>query len=368
MRKPTLPALYAAELARHGYEPDPSQRQAVERLEALRLELKRSAAARRSLAARVRSRMGRAGGPKATPGIYLWGGVGRGKTFLMDLFESCAPVPARRAHFHHFMRDVTERLNGLRETPDPLGQVADQLAGEARLICLDELYVSDVANAMIMAALLEALHDRGVTLVYTSNTPPGGLYPGGLQRQRFLPAIALLEQQNEIIHLDGGRDYRLRQLQRAPLYVSTSTYDADVLLQQRFAAIAGRDGEPGGTLDIDGRPIPVRRRTHDVVWFDFAALCDGPRSVNDYIEIARSFHTVVVSGVPRFGPARDDEARRFIGLVDEFYDRGVKLVVSADAPPDDLYHGQRLAFEFQRTSSRLTEMQSHLYLERPHRP
>ncbi len=285
----------------------------------------------------------------------------------MDLFHATAGVPAQRTHFHRFMHDVHARLNALRDRTDPLGQIATDVAAAGRVVCFDELHVSDIADAMILAGLFEALVTRGVTLVFTSNTPPDGLYPGGLQRQRFLPAIALIERHTEVVNVDAGRDYRLRQLERAPLYVSTRTYDADVLLAQRFEAIAGRGGE-AGSIEIDGRSIPVRSRTHDVIWFDFAALCSGPRSTSDYIEIARGFHTVVLSGVPRFDPTRDDEARRFIALVDELYDRGVKLVVSAEGPPADLYHGQRLAFEFQRTASRLAEMQTHGYLERAHRP
>jgi cell division protein ZapE len=301
-------------------------------------------------------------------GIYLWGGVGRGKTFLMDLFHANLAVPARRTHFHRFMHEVHARLRELRELPDPLQQVARDVAADCRVLCFDELYVTDVADAMILAGLFGALVEAGVTLVITSNAAPRDLYRDGLQRQRFVPAIELIERQTDVINVDGGTDYRLRQLERAPLFISTRTYDADRLLAQRFEAIAGDPGDAGGTLEVEGRDIAVRQRHAGVIWFDFDALCAGPRSQADYIEIARSFHTVVISGVPRFDASRDDEARRFISLVDEFYDRGVKLVASADGPLISLYQGERLAFEFQRTASRLTEMQTHAYLERPHRP
>jgi cell division protein ZapE len=340
---------------------------AVERLDALRRALENAARDERSLRRRLRARLGGATRP-AVRGAYLWGGVGRGKTFLMDLFHASLAVPARRTHFHRFMHDVHGRLRELRDQTDPLRHVAGDVAAGCRVLCFDELYVTDVADAMILAGLFGALVEAGVTLVITSNAAPRDLYRDGLQRQRFVPAIELIERNADVINVDAGTDYRLRQLERAPLYISTKTYDADRLLAQRFEAIAGDAGEAGGVLEVEGREIPLRQRHVGVVWFDFAALCDGPRSQADYIEIARSFHTVVISGVPRFDAARDDEARRFISLVDEFYDRGVKLVASAEGPPTSLYQGERLAFEFQRTASRLTEMQTHAYLERPHRP
>jgi cell division protein ZapE len=293
--------------------------------------------------------------------------VGRGKTFLMDLFHGCLRVPARRTHFHRFMHEVHARLREKRDLADPLGRVAAEIAASCRVICFDELFVSDVADAMILAGLFEGMIGAGCTMLFTSNSPPRELYRDGLQRQRFLPAIALIERHTLVLNVDGGTDYRLQQLERAPLYLSTGTHDADAMLAQRFEAIAGQAGEAGGSIEIESRQIPVRRRADGVVWFGFAALCGGPRSQADYIEIARLYHTVVVSGVPRFGPSQNDEARRFISLVDEFYDRGVKLVVSAEAPPSDMYHGERLAFEFARTASRLAEMQTHAYLERPHR-
>jgi cell division protein ZapE len=299
--------------------------------------------------------------------VYLWGGVGRGKTFLMDLFQANAGVTARREHFHRFMKEVHARLHELRDIPEPLIHVAAAIGGDARVLCLDELYVSDIADAMILAGLFDAFVQQGVVLVCTSNTPPGGLYRDGLQRARFLPAIALLERHTRVIHVDAGIDYRLRQLEKAPLYFDSAASDIEDRMQQRFEAIAGNPGVAGEMLAIEGRSIATRRAAPDVVWFEFAAICDGPRSQSDYVEIARDFHTVLVSGVPLFDGTSENQARRFIALIDELYDRNVKLAVSATAPPEDLYRGERLQFEFERTRSRLVEMQSHEYLARPHK-
>jgi cell division protein ZapE len=361
----TLQQAYHEALRRHGHLADPSQEHAVARLEDLRLRLESAHGRRAGWRGRMRRLTG--GEPEPVRGLYLWGGVGRGKTFLMDLFRSQLAVPARREHFHRFMKEVHARLHGLRETADPLPRVAAELAGEARVLCLDELYVSDIADAMLLAGLIGGFVERGVALVFTSNAPPAELYRDGLQRARFLPAIALVERCTEVVNLDAGIDYRLRQLERAPLYVDSADPFADAALALRFEEIAGEPGAPGGTLEVEGRAIRTRRRAADVAWFDFEALCGGPRSASDYVEIARDFHTVFVSGVPLFETAHDDSARRFIALVDEFYDRCVKLVVSAAAPPEALYAGERLAFEFERTRSRLVEMQTHDYLVRSHR-
>jgi cell division protein ZapE len=284
----------------------------------------------------------------------------------MDLFRAHLEVPSRRDHFHRFMKDVHARLRQLRDVESPLEQVAAEIARDVRVLCLDELFVSDIGDAMLLSGLFAALVERGVTLVFTSNAPPSELYRDGLQRSRFLPAIALIERCTE--NVDAGHDYRLRQLEKAPLYLDASDPFVDDSLALRFAEIAGAAGEPGGSLEVEGRPIAVRSRCADVIWFDFDALCAGPRGTADYVEIARDFHTVLVSRVPAFDASMDDPARRFIALVDEFYDRSVKLVVSAEAPPEQLYRGERLAFEFERTRSRLAEMQTHEYLARPHRP
>jgi cell division protein ZapE len=361
---------YRRALAVHGYAPDPAQERAVARLEDLRRRLQLAERHERGILARLRTRFSGEPARTAVRGLYLWGGVGRGKTFLMDLFQASLGMPSRRSHFHRFMHDVHDRLRDLRELEieDPLDRVAADLAQETRVLCFDELYVADIADAMLLSGLFGGLVQRGVSLVFTSNVPPQGLYRDGLQRARFLPAIDLLERCTEVLELDAGTDYRLRQLERAPLYVDLADPQANALLGARFEAIAGEPGAAGGTIEVEHRPIPVVRRGSNVAWFEFAALCEGPRSQADYIEIARQFHTVVVSGVPVFVGGRDDPARRFVALVDELYDRGVKLVVSAAAPANALYRGERLAFEFQRTASRLTEMQSHEYLARPHRP
>jgi cell division protein ZapE len=362
-RHGTLQQAYHESLHRHGYRPDAAQEHAVARLDDLRRRLEARHAGKAGWLGRLRGAGRRDAG--AVRGLYLWGGVGRGKTFLMDLFHAGLGLPARRHHFHRFMKDVHARLGQLRDREDPLPQVAAEIAAEARVLCLDELYVGDIADAMILAGLFTALDARGVTLVFTSNAPPADLYRDGLQRGRFLPAIALIERCTEAINVDAGQDYRLRQLEKAPLYLDDDEF-ADATLALRFEEIAGEAGQPGGTIGIEGRQIPVRRSSAEVVWFDFDAICNGPRSSSDYVEIARDYHTVFVSGVPVLADGSNDPARRFIALVDEFYDRNVKLVLSAAAPPDTLYRGERLAFEYQRTRSRLVEMQTHEYLARPH--
>ena len=363
----TLQQAYHESLQRHGHQADASQLQAVARLDDLRSRLAQAHAVKSGWFRRL-SRRWSAPAPAPVRGIYLWGGVGRGKTFLMDLFRAHLDVPSRRDHFHRFMKDVHGRLRQLREVENPLEQVAAEIGRDARVLCLDELFVSDIADAMLLSGLFAALVEQGVTLLFTSNAPPSELYRDGLQRSRFFPAIALLERSTETVNVDAGFDYRLRQLEKAPLYLDAADPFVDDSLALRFEEIAGAAGEPGGSLEVEGRPIPVRSRCVDVIWFEFDALCAGPRGTADYVEIARDFHTVLVSGVPVFGAGTDDPARRFIALVDEFYDRNVKLVVSADAPPERLYRGERLAFEFERTRSRLAEMQTHEYLARPHRP
>ncbi len=362
-----LALAYHASLHRHGYRPDHAQLRAIAKLENLRHDLEKLTPAGRGWLERLLpGRRAAASGPLR--GLYLWGGVGRGKTFVMDLFHASLTVPARREHFHRFMKDVHARLGSLQHVADPLSLVASGIAAEARVLCLDELFVSDIADAMILSGLFAALDAEGVVLVFTSNTPPESLYRDGLQRARFLPAIALIERRCEVVSVDAGTDYRLRQLEKAPLYFDSGADGTDAGLEERFEAIAGTAGTSGGSLEIEGRAIPVLRQSQDVAWFDFAAICEGPRGTADYVEIARDFHTVFVSGVPVFDLQRENEARRFIALVDEFYDRAVKLVLSAAAAPDALYRGDRLHFEFERSRSRLAEMQSHAYLARPHRP
>jgi cell division protein ZapE len=266
------------------------------------------------------------------------------------------------------MHDVHAQLKSLPRQRNPLQQVAASFASRARVICLDELFVSDIADAMILGGLFRHLIEQGVALVITSNVPPKLLYRDGLQRQRFLPAVALLENHTEAVGVDGAIDYRLRQLTQAAIYLPGDAADAGERLYQIFEDLADGPGDAGGTLMIAGRPIDFVRESENVIWFEFKALCDGPRSQTDYIELAREYQAVIVANVPVFGPGNENAARRFIALVDEFYDRGVKFIASAAASPDALYRGQRLQFEFQRTASRLAEMQTREYLAREHRP
>jgi len=327
--------------------------------------------ARRSLIARgLQYLPGSRTGKEPLRGLYIWGGVGRGKTFLVDEFFAELPIrEKRREHFHRFMQDVHAGLRRHRNLPSPLGRVAADLAARARLLCIDEFVVGDVADAMVLATLLDALFAQGVTLVATSNLPPSELYRGGLQRERFLPAIALIEKHCRAMELDAGVDYRLRQLERATLFLGPAVADAEARLAQEFERLADGPGEKDLRVQVEGRPVRARREAEDVVWFDFREICEGPRSTADYIEIARCYHTVFVSRVPVMDSGGEDAARRFIAMVDEFYDRGVKLILSAAAEePGALYGGDRLAFDFRRTASRLVEMQGRKYLAKPHRP
>jgi len=359
---------YRRALAERHFQADPAQLVAVGKLAQLRQRL---LAAGRLPPAWLPRWLGACAGRAArTPvkGLYLWGDVGRGKTWLMDLFcASLPPALVRRRHFHRFMHDVHRRLARLRRRRAPLELVAAELARAAPVLCLDELQVADIADAMILGGLFAGLFRHGVTLVATSNVAPADLYRDGLQRARFLPAIALLEQHLEVLHLEGDCDYRLRQLTQAGVYLPAGAPDTRARLAALFDELAGHDARHGGSIEIEGRRIAVVRASAAVVWFEFAALCATPRSQEDYIEIAREYRAVIVSGVPVLDAAHEDEARRFIALVDELYDRNVTLVVSAAAPPAALYRGERLAALFARTASRLTEMQSEQYLQREHR-
>jgi len=302
-------------------------------------------------------------------GLYMWGGVGRGKTFLMDLFvESLPDGAAVRMHFHRFMREVHRALTAHAGAANPLQLVADEFAEQGSVLCFDEFFVSDIGDAMILAEVLAALFQRGVALVATSNVEPQHLYENGLQRRRFLPAIDLLHRHTKVLNVDGGIDHRLRVLEQAEIYHVPLDAAAQASLADSFRRIAAKEAVANDhALRIEGRDIMARSCAEGVVWFDFLALCDGPRSQNDYIELAQLFHTVLVSDVPQFTTKSEDQARRFISLVDEFYDRAVKLILSAQADVHELYQGERLAFEFERTQSRLLEMRSREYLAREHR-
>jgi cell division protein ZapE len=345
-------ALYRQNLGKRGFVSDPAQWRAVERLQRLYEEWsdykdRRSNALKRLLVK-----------PPLPKGVYLWGPVGRGKSFLMDAFFLCVPlVRKRRVHFHHFMREIHRELDELKGSEDPLAEVAAQTARRYRLICFDEFHVSDIADAMILGRFLEQAIERGVQFVMTSNYAPSRLYPDGLQRERFLPAIELIEQRLDVVAVDNGTDYRRLKVEKLKVY----HVGGDAPLEQIFAELKDVE-EEHQPLDVEGRVIPYRKRAGGLVWFDFATLCGGPRSYADYVDLARRFHTVMLSGVPRMTPKESDAARRFTWLVDVLYDDRVNLVVAAEAEPEALFAAGEQAAEFQRTVSRLYEMQSVEYL------
>lgn len=310
------------------------------------------------------------GNSQAVQGLYLWGGVGRGKTYLMDLFFHALPGTRKmRMHFHRFMLMVHKRLNAAKGRRDPLVHVARRIAKDVDVICFDEFFISDIGDAMILANLMDALFAAGVTLIATSNIEPDRLYENGLQRGKFIPAIGLIRSHCAVLNVDGGVDYRLRSLDKAPVFHFPLNVASARALETLFAELTrGLHVESGKRLDIQERKVGTLAWSEGLVWFDFEVLCGGPRSAADYIEIARQYHTVLVSGVPVFQENMEDKARRFITLVDEFYDHGVKLVMSAAADLPDLYRGADLQFPFARTCSRLVEMQTREYLGSPHRP
>jgi cell division protein ZapE len=363
-----LRQLYTAQARVRGFTSDEAQVAALARLQALRERLLAAAPQPGVALPRWLGTLLRRAPPEPVRGLYLWGSVGRGKTWLMDLFCASLPRPlVRRRHFHRFMHEVHQHLGRLQHQLAPLEHVARGIARDARVLCLDELYVTDIGDAMILGGLFAALFRRGVTLVATSNVAPQELYKDGLQRQRFLPAIALLERHLEVVRLGGSTDYRLRQLTAAGTYLRSDAPEAGARLAALFMQLTEHDTAASGAIEIAGRAIPVVRAGSGVAWFSFAALCAGARSTEDYIEIAREYQSVMLAEVPVFDGAHEDEARRFIALIDELYDRNVKLVISAAAAPAELYRGERLGALFARTASRLTEMQSAEYLARGHR-
>jgi cell division protein ZapE len=359
--------LYQASLERRGFVADESQQRAIERLQRLYEEwtaykARRSNALKRALVK-----------PPLPRGVYLWGAVGRGKSFLMDAFYLCVPlVRKRRVHFHHFMREVHRELAELASVADPLAVVAERTARRYRLVCFDEFHVSDIADAMILGRFLERVMAQGVEFVMTSNYHPDDLYPNGLQRERFQPAIDLLKARLDVVEVDGGRDYRRLKMERLRVYHAGPA--AEAVLAGIFEELKDVEDEKQ-PLDVEGRRIPYRKRAGGLVWFDFAALCGGPRSYADYVDLAQRFHTVLLSGVPRMSARNADAARRFTWLVDVFYDDRVKLFIGAEAPPDGLFVGQEDAggglrtavAEFARTASRLAEMQTAEYLQQQRR-
>ncbi len=366
-------AIYQQDLQREGFVADAAQAEAVALLQALyeRLVAREDATHSGGWINQWRALWKPNHPPAPLAGLYLWGGVGRGKTYLMDVFYDSLPLQKKmRTHFHRFMRRVHAELTLLKGQKNPLDQIAAKLADEASIICFDEFFVTDITDAMLLGNLLRALFERGVVLVATSNIAPDGLYANGLQRERFLPAIALLNRHTQVVNVDGGVDYRLRVLQQASLYYSPLNSETARKMEMCFLRLMGQGHHCREQVDllIEGRQIRAQKEWEDLVWFDFRAICDGPRSQHDYIVLAKEYHTVMVSGVPSLGAANDDQARRFIYLVDEFYDRGVKLIISAAQPIESLYVQGKLNFEFARTQSRLLEMQSEAYLQAPHKP
>jgi cell division protein ZapE len=347
---------YTAELASRGYHSDPAQLHAVAALDRCASEWAGYKDQRSNAFKKLINR------PDIPRGVYMYGGVGRGKSFLMDCFYSAVPIVRKtRLHFHEFMREVHRELADLKGTPNPLDELGRRMAKRYRLLCFDEFHVADITDAMILHRLLSALFDNGVGFVTTSNFKPDDLYPGGMHRDRILPAIALLNERLEVISVDNGTDYRRRTMQQVKLYHMPLGSQADAEMDEAFNKLAeSHDEDP--VLHIEAREIRARRKAGGVVWFDFKTLCGGPRSQNDYLEIATQFHTVLLSDVPHMPVRMASEARRFTWLVDVLYDRRVKLIMSAEVVPEALYTDGPLAHEFPRTASRLNEMQSAEFL------
>ena len=347
---------YEAELAARGYTPDPAQLRAVEALERCATEWAHYKEKRSNRLKKLINH------PDIPRGVYMFGGVGRGKSFLMDCFYNAVPLKRKtRLHFHEFMREVHRELSELQGTVNPLDKLAERMAERYKLICFDEFHVADITDAMILHRLLAALFANGVGLVTTSNFKPDDLYPGGLHRNRILPAIALLNAELEVINVDNGTDYRGRTMEHVKLYHVPNGPEADKAMEAAFNELAETHDEER-SLHIENRTIWAWRKAGGVVWFDFKTLCGGPRSQNDYLELAQQFHTVFLSDVPQMSVRMASEARRFTWLIDVLYDRRVKLVMSAAVAPIDLYTEGPMAHEFPRTVSRLSEMQSPEYL------
>lgn len=348
---------YDHALSERGFKSDEAQQRAIDRLQRAYEEWVTFKAQRSSTFKRLINR------PDVPRGVYMWGGVGRGKSFLMDSFYSVVPVVRKtRVHFHEFMRDVHRQLDELKGIADPLDEVARRIARKYRLICFDEFHVSDIADAMILYNLLKGLFDNGVSFVMTSNYLPDNLYPDGLHRDRMMPTIQLLKDRLDVMNIDAGVDYRKRALEQVKIYHTPLGAKTDSELRNAFASVAETaDEEP--RVHIESREIHALRRAGTAIWFDFATLCGGPRSQNDYLEIASRFQTVILSGIPRMSAAMSSEARRFTWLIDVFYDHKVKLVMSAEVEPEELYTEGMLANEFHRTVSRIIEMQSKEYMD-----
>ncbi len=304
-----------------------------------------------------------------TQGLYLWGGVGRGKTWMMDLFYESLDIKNKyRLHFHRYIREIHDQLEEYKGQKNPLELIAKKFARRYKLLCLDEFHVSDITDAMILYGLLQALFKNGVTLVFTSNIEPDDLYKDGLQRERFIPAIKLIKDYNITVKIKDGTDHRLNTIQKSELYNYPLTPDNQKKLHDYFIKLSPCQPKTNTHLKINHRDLPIYKLADDVVWFIFDHIFNSPRAVADYIELSKLFHTVFISDIPFLNEQNEDKSRRFIQLLDEFYDRNVKIIISAAGPPEELYQGNNLSFEFERTISRLKEMKSINYLKKPHKP
>lgn len=356
---------YQNDLTRDDFQHDLAQENAVKHLQRLYEDLTNKVEPKQGLF----SKLFKGKQKDRVQGLYFWGGVGRGKTYLVDTFYECLPTKKKlRIHFHRFMHKVHDEMNELKGVSDPLKVVAQKFAAEIEIICFDEFFVSDITDAMILGTLLDELFKLGVVFVTTSNIVPDDLYKNGLQRARFLPAIALLNEHCEVVNVDSGIDYRLRALEQAEIFHYPLDKQADINLHTYFQQLAPEVGEQNTEIEIENRMIATREVADGVVWFDFSAICETARSQVDYMEISRIYHSVLLSNVKQMGQNNDDAARRFIAMVDEFYERKVKLIISAEAPLEKLYTQGTLNFEFKRCISRLQEMQSHDYLAEAHIP
>jgi cell division protein ZapE len=357
---------YQQDLTKADFQYDAAQEYAVAQLQRLYDEFVQNRPQRQSWWQKL---LRRSALQQPIAGLYFWGGVGRGKTYLVDTFYECLPTQRKlRIHFHRFMHRVHEDLKQLKGVKNPLEQVADNFKQQTDIVCFDEFFVSDITDAMILSTLMQAFFARNIILVATSNIEPDGLYRNGLQRVRFLPAISLIKQHCHIVNVDSGIDYRLRTLEQAEIYHYPLDAQAEQNLQRYFMALSAEPRQTKCEIEVANRQLTALAEADGIVWFNFSVLCESARSQYDYMELSRCYHTVLLAGVKPMGRNNDDVSRRFIALVDEFYERQVKLIISATVPLEQLYYGGLLEFEFKRCISRLQEMQSRDYLASPHLP
>ncbi|MDE9563844.1 AFG1 family ATPase [Xenorhabdus bovienii] len=371
----TPSSLYQSALSEGQYQPDEVQRNTVARLDIIHHDLGNRSPEQALPSSGLKSLLGRLFGglsieqPRPIQGLYMWGGVGRGKTWLMDMFFQSLPTDRKlRLHFHRFMLRVHEELTALQGHENPLDVIADGFKAQTDVLCFDEFFVSDITDAMILGTLLEALFKRGIALVATSNIPPDELYRNGLQRARFLPAIEQIKKYCDVMNVDAGIDYRLRTLTQAHLYLTPLSEDNRQEMHRMFQRLAGREGEPNPVLEINHRSMPAISSVDGVLAINFKTLCEDPRSPLDYIALSKLYHSVLLHDTPAMTALDESAARRFLALVDEFYERHVKLIINAETPMERIYQGELLTFEYRRCLSRLQEMQSEEYLKLPHLP